>query len=185
MIDERYIKNYKWKIGRKYVRKFVKNFSFFLSQFLSPEGFTLIEIVIVFAIIAILTSLGLAAYNAYNGGQEVQSSATDIETMLNLAKSRSLTQVIPTSCGANSVTGYQVDVVVGSQQYTLSAICGSKQIVETNNLPPRVTFANGSTTTVFFNISTGTVASNATISITGFGRTKTVTVSQIGDVSVN
>ena len=160
-------------------------FSFLISPFSSPAGFTLIEIVIVFAIIAILTSLGLAAYNTYNGDQEVQSSAIDVETMLNLAKSRSLTQVIPASCGTNSVTGYQVDVTIGSQQYTLSAICGSKQVVETNNLPPRITFANGSTTTVFFNISTGAVASNGTILITGFGNTKTITVSQTGDVSVN
>jgi prepilin-type N-terminal cleavage/methylation domain-containing protein len=149
------------------------------------EGFTLIEILVVFFIIAILTVLGIAAYNSYNSSQTVQSAASDVATMLNTAKSRSLTQVIPSSCGSNSVTGYQVDITLNTQQYTLSAICGSKQVITTNNLPPNVTFANSSTPTVFFNIATGTITSTATILITGFGKTKTVTVSQTGDVSIN
>lgn len=149
------------------------------------KGFTLVELLIVFAIVGILTTLGIAAYNSYNSNQTVQSSAADVETMLNTAKSRSLTQVIPTSCGVVPVTGYQVDVTIAAQQYTLSAKCGSLQVITTANLPPNVTFAAGSTPSVFFNISTGTVASTATISITGFGKTKKVTVSPTGDVSVN
>src|SRR6185503_16873437 len=100
-----------------------------------------------------LTSLGIAAYSSYNSSQTIQSSASDVATMLSSAKSRSLSQVIPTSCATNPVTGYQVDVTIGGQQYTMSAICGSKQIITTNNLPPNVKFAGGSTTSILFNIS--------------------------------
>jgi prepilin-type N-terminal cleavage/methylation domain-containing protein len=149
------------------------------------KGFTLVELIVVFSVIGILTSLGLASYSSYNGKQTVQSAATDVVTMLNTAKSQSLSQVIPSSCASNPVTGYQVDVTVGSQQYTLSAICGTKQVITTSNLPAKVTFDNGSTTTVFYPIATGTIANASSISITGYGITKIISISQAGTVSVN
>jgi len=149
------------------------------------KGFTLIELIIVFAIIGIMTMLGIAAYNSYNSSQAVQSSASDVSNMLNTAKSRALTQVIPSSCNSIPVTGYEVDVMLNGGQYTLSVVCGTNQILTTNNLPPNIKFASSSTPTVFFNISDGTVTGTATISITGYGKTKTITVGKTGDVSVN
>jgi len=149
------------------------------------KGFTLFELLVVFAIVAIVTSLGIASYNAYNSNQTVQSSASDVATMLATAKSRALSQVIPPSCATNPVTGYQVDVAVGTQDYTLSAICNGKQVLTTNNLAPNVTFGVGSTTSVLFNISDGTVASTATIIINGYGKTKTITISPTGNITVN
>ena len=151
----------------------------------NERGFTLLELLTVFGIIGIMTTLGIAAYNSYNSSQTTQSSANDVATMLNSAKSRSLSQVIPSSCGVNPVTGYQVDVTLNGSQYTLSAICGSKQVITTNNLPPNITFANGSTATVFFTISTAAVASTATITLTGYGKTKIITVTQTGNVLIN
>jgi Tfp pilus assembly protein FimT len=151
----------------------------------ASSGFTLIELLVVFAFIAILTSLGIAAYASYNSGQEVESSAANVESLLNTAKSRSLTQVIPTTCGANPLTGYQIDVTVGGQQYTLSAICGTKQVVTTNNLPPNVVFGNGSTSSTFFAVSSGTLTAQATILITGYGQTRTVTINTLGSISIN
>jgi len=173
------------KNNNKVMMRMSQYFSLLISHFSLQEGFTLAELLIVFAIIAILTSLGLASYTSYNSSQTIQSSASDVATMLNTAKSRSLTQVIPTVCGSNPVTGYQVDIIVNARQYTLSAICGGQQVLTTANLPPNVTFVSGSTPSVFFTISTGTVASTATISLTGYSKTKTITVSQTGDVSVN
>ncbi len=167
------------------MNRLFKKFSSRYFDYPVSAGFTIFELLAVFAIIGIMTSLGIAAYNSYNGTQLVQSSATDVVTMLNIAKSHSLAQVIPPSCGTNSVTGYQVDVTPNGQQYTLSAICSGKQILTTNNLPPNITFANSSTPSVFFTISDGTVATDATITITGFGRTKNITVSQTGSVSSN
>lgn len=147
------------------------------------EGFTLIELLVVFAFIGILTSLGMASYSAYNGSQSVQTSATNFVTLLHTAQSRALSQVVPSSCATNTISAYEVDVTPGGQQYSLWAICGGKQAVSSAKLPYQVTFSPGSTASVIFNLATGTVVRPATFSINGFGKTKTITVSQIGNVT--
>jgi Tfp pilus assembly protein FimT len=149
------------------------------------KGFTIIEILIVFTFIAVLTVLGIAAYSSYTSTQQVQSGAADVATMLNTAKNQSLSQVIPTSCGVTPVTGYRVDITVGGGQFVFSAICGLPQTVTTSNLPPRVTFAAGSTASVFFPISTGMPTTGASITVTGYGKSKVISVSQTGAIAVN
>ncbi|HVA96276.1 MAG TPA: GspH/FimT family pseudopilin [Candidatus Acidoferrales bacterium] len=147
-------------------------------------GFTLIELLVVFTFIGVLTSLGIAAYSSYNGAQSVQTSASDFATLLNNAKSHAISQVIPSACGSNSLSGYEIDVIPAGQQYTLYAVCGSKIQISTAMLPYQVTFAGSSSPSVSFNIADGTVTNPATIKINGFGKTKTVVISQTGSVEV-
>lgn len=149
------------------------------------KGFTIIEILVVFTFIAVLTVLGIAAYSTYTSTQQVQSGASDIATMLSTAKNNSLSQVIPSGCGVNPVTGYQVDITVGGGQFVLSAVCGSLLKITSRTLPPNVTFASGSTPTILFPISTGMPSSGSTITVTGYGKTKVISVSQTGAISVN
>ncbi len=149
------------------------------------KAFTLIELILVFALIGVLTSLGIASYAAYNGTQSVQSAASDMQNILRTAQSRSISQVKPASCGTNALTGYQVDITVNTQAYTLSAMCGTKQVIANKLLPAQVTFATGSTASIFFAIGSGTVANTATITVSGFGKTKAVTISKTGSISAN
>src|SRR5882672_1504998 len=101
------------------------------------NGFTLIEILVVFSFIGILTTLGVASYASYNGTQSVHSATNDVVTLLQSAKSRSISQVIPSSnsCVVNSLSGYEVDMTPGGQQYTLFAVCGGKMSISTAQLP--------------------------------------------------
>ena len=148
------------------------------------RGFTLIELLVVFSFIGLLTALGLASYAAFQGEQALASSAADVATMLNSAKSHAFAQVEPSNCTTNSVAGYQVDISVNNQQYTLSVVCGTTHVLTTNKLPSQVTFGGSSTTSVFYNVSSGTPKSPASIIVNGYGKTKIVVVSSTGIVSI-
>ena len=180
---------------------------FFLAHFLSPvsSGFTLIELLVVITMMAVLTSLGIASYASYNGAQVVQTAAADVVNMLSTAKSQAISQVKPEACGDNPLKGYQVTIDTVSQQYILSAVCEPSAATDPNlspdpnaspsasntvtivskPLPPQVSFDPTSAHTMFFAISTGTVATPGTIIISGYGKTKTITVSSEGSISVN
>jgi hypothetical protein len=75
-----------------------------------------------------------------------------------------------------------VDITPGGQQYTFSVVCGGEKPLSSGSLPFQVSFSAGSTPSVIFNIASGTVVSPGTFTINGFGKTKTITVSQIGNI---
>jgi prepilin-type N-terminal cleavage/methylation domain-containing protein len=178
---------------------------------MNSRGFTLIELLVVIAMMAILTSLGIASYASYNGSQVVQTAAADVANMLNTAKSQSISQVKPEDCGENSLSGYEVDIDSASQQYNLIALCpppvdpdidpfaspsadetatpsgniDGKIIVVTKPLPPQISFDPASIQNVSFAISTGTVTQGGTITISGYGKTKTISVNDTGQITIN
>jgi len=152
---------------------------------MKKNGFTLIELIFVFSIIALLTISSIASFTAFNKAQVLQGAATDVGTMFNTAKSRALSQVKPTSCGTQTLLGYRVTITIATAQYQLSVVCGTNTyIVETKTLPSGVTFVAGSATQVTFSVSDGTVLTPGTVTINGNGSTKTITISKTGNISL-
>lgn len=68
-----------------------------IKKIFNPKGFTLIELIIVFTVIAILSAGGIAAFVAYSQTQSLSNDRENIITILNLAKANTSSQFKPTS----------------------------------------------------------------------------------------
>lgn len=158
-------------------------------QFSIQKGFTLIELMIVLSITAVLGTMGAAGFLTYNKIQVLQSSASNIVTMLNLAKSRAQSQVkLGPSCGSESqIQGYSVDLI-DSKSYKLVSHCsGGSNDLNKTILPQNVNFKSPDTspTSFFFPVQTGGVETSGKIVISDSdGKTRTIIVNSLGGVSI-
>ncbi|MCL5434896.1 MAG: prepilin-type N-terminal cleavage/methylation domain-containing protein [Patescibacteria group bacterium] len=151
------------------------------------KGFTLLELVIVFSVISILSTVGIASFVGYSRAQSLQSAASSLESTLNLGKSHANSQVKPSLCSTETLSGYQVDIL-SDTTYSLSVVCLGAHTILTTTLPDNgnIKFNLGAgqttTTSVFFPVITSGVKGAGAIVLTGYGQTKTVTVDRVGNV---
>lgn len=156
------------------------------------DGFTLIELVIVFSVLGILSVSGLAAFVNYSRTQELNSSASNVQTTLQVARSRAQSQVKPAACGSGTLTAYRVLICgkVGypctdaDNTYELQVVCnGTAYLVEGKTLPSNITFASDTAASYTFQVLTGGVkvdggTNTGTIVLNGYsGMQKSVIVS--------
>lgn len=157
-------------------------------NFKSRAGFTLIELVIVFSVIAILSIIGIASFVSYSHSQTLNTATLDVSTMLNTAKSKALSQVKPAqgSCSAQPLDGYKVIVSRLDGTYEINAICGGNIVlIERKTLPTDIGFGTVSATTIFFHGLTGSIDGAGTITITGYSMTKSIDISPLGNIYVH
>lgn len=148
-------------------------------------GFTLIELSVVISILSILTTLGIASFVNYSRSQALQTAVSDLTTSLNLAKSRALSQVKPEQCSAQSLDGYKIVVSSNSGSYDLDAVCaGNTYKIQTTVFDKNISVSSEGTTSTsfFFPVISGPVTGFGSIVLTGFGKSKTITVDQVGVV---
>lgn len=155
---------------------------------MKKKGFTLIELIVVISVTAVLSVVGIAAFVTYSRTQALTTSAQDVASILNVAKSRAQSQVKPASgpCASGVLDGYKV-VVTSSTAYELNAVCGGNdyQIAEqTKTLGKNVIFSSPIATAFFFRVLTGGVEGAQEVVISGYGKTKAVTVTQSGIIQV-
>ncbi len=160
---------------------------------INSKGFTLIELIVVFSVVAILSTIGISAFVNYSHIQTLQSANNDVKRIVNLAKSRSLSQV-SRSCGTNrQLNGYEVRICglptstcISNADFELDIKCGGIIVspsVEVRKLPQGISFdTNRTSSSFFFPILTGGVAGNGVIVLSGFGGEKTITIDSIGNV---
>ena len=150
----------------------------------SQNGFTLIELVVVFAVIGIMSALGIASLASYGNKQSLETAALNVADMVNLARARSLSQVKPSECGTNTLTGYQIDITIAANQYALSVQCTNSYTLVSEKLPANISFASSSATTVLFPLLTGGSSSYNQIIINGYGANKIININNTGNVSI-
>ncbi len=167
-------------------------------------GFTLIEILVVMAIIVILASGSYVGFIRFNKQQNLNITRDTLLNTLNEARSNALSQVIsttnaPDGCKqagtSRTLDGHQVSInTSGSPHYyLLQEVCSGggntfTPTVKRIDLPSGVVFTSVPSSPVRFLIFTGGVNSSATIIIRSGGAggpTRTVTVNTTGVISSN
>ncbi len=169
-------------------------------------GFSLIELIVVFSIIAIMSTIGIASFIDYSRTQTLNTATLELTTFLQKAKSRALSQLNQSNStslctGGGTISGYQVKFCpitgsscTSSDDYELHIVCKSSSgtestiLRESKKLPSSLQFVevSGGTPSVLFRILTGQVegVGDIRLQVTGGGQ-KTITVNPLGSISVN
>lgn len=157
------------------------------------SGFTLIELLVVISVMAIIGTISLASFGNFNRSSSLKQTAAQLASFLSDAKSRSLSQLKPSSC-TGSLDGYTVDFCLATggsctsvDSYVLSTLCsGTKTTITTKKLPSAVHFTSSGTTSQSYTFATltGGVNGAGTLAISGYGSTAKVIVSPAGAISV-
>lgn len=162
-------------------------------NFKFQKGFTLIETIVVFAVMSILSTIAIAAFVNYNKTQNVQVAYSELSATLALARSRALSQVKPQQC-TSVLNGYKVILSVSDNTYKLYATCsGTNYEIKRASLPKNVIFDGIKTTSTlfYFSVITNGVTFNppnptsASIAIYLIGyesNSRTITVDSIGTI---
>ncbi len=149
-------------------------------------GFTIIELIVSFSIMAILATLSFASLSGYQRAQELETATSQVITIMKLAKSRALSQVKPPECSETALDGYQF-TVSSNKDYSLSAVCAGTLVpVSAYMLPVNVVFGTPPPVnfrfTVLGNGVIGADAGGTELVVNGNGKTKTITVYSNGRI---
>ncbi len=123
----------------------------------SSLGFTLLEILVVFSVIGILTGIGFASFVSYSRKQSLDQAAQDLKTAIDQARFNSVSRVKPSSCGTNVLDIYRL---VTCTNATPSDPATPNACVNPNNLYEMYAFCGS-----YINVASKARASNILTSI--------------------
>lgn len=173
----------------------------------NEKGFTIIELLLVFSLMTLISGVGFAALVTYSRSQEVDQDVARFKTTVEKARSMALSSVKPTidingdpvSC--TTLKSYRVETcrTCASYNYRIIVNCSpNESILEQYKLSNNVSFVSGSIggcrKLVFTPINSGVQCQNAsgvprtmpqTLQLTGNGKTVDITIDIIGNVTIN
>lgn len=155
-------------------------------KFKFQSGFTLIEMIVVFAVITILSTIAIVSFVNYNKSQILQVGVSELQSAFNLARSRAVSQTKPSQCDQQILNGYKIVLNVSQNTYDMYAVCSDTfeyKIGVTSKLPKNVVFSPDPTSTsFFFPIIVSGVQTPGTIYLTAYEVTRTITVDSTGNL---
>lgn len=111
----------------------------------AQKGFTLIELIIVFSIMVILSSIGFASLVTYSHSQSIDTTMKDFKTTLFTARSRALSQLRDSSCFSSGFSGqgYELEGYQVVACCSFGSLCLSQQCNDvTNSYELQAVYAN-------------------------------------------
>lgn len=166
-----------------------------LKFFKQKKGFTLIEILVVFSIVAVLSGIGIASFASYSRTQQLNQTANNIKLLVNQARFNALSAVKTNkdqngntvTCGNESFVGYSVSVI-GNDQVKLSLQCTNigALIAKSMTMPKGYAIGNGTTCVDIHFDSLSSTGSGipCQIVLTGYNMEKIVSVDAAGNASI-
>lgn len=142
-------------------------------RILWERGFTLIELIVVFTVIAILSAIGVVSYVSYSRSQTLNQAANDLVSTLNSAKSLSSSQLkqytqngqTKTCNNFETLSGYGVQINTSQEYYALYLDCSSTGVQTSTAWQVKLLPSSGiafdtsdtNITDVFFPLLTGSI----------------------------
>lgn len=164
-------------------------------------GFTLVELIIVFAIVGIFSALTLSYYNSFSEDYKLENEAKQLENVLALAQKKASSGDDSSTLPACPVVpfptpqlaGYRI-TVINNSTYTLQRVCGSgavtpaplQQFIIPTNVPVRLTTPAAGPAITFQTLASGvSPAAGTTFRLRNSINSKCidVTVSALGNVT--
>ena len=133
-------------------KKIILNLSSIISHLSSPSGFTILELLVAFSLIAVVTGVGFVSFVSYSRKQILVQAASDLKQAVDLARFNALSNVKPAACGStDQLLSYTVNFCINNNPscdpglngigYQIHASCGAqKPLVLSKKLPQNVTF---------------------------------------------
>lgn len=171
------------------IQKMMRLFSFVTSSLSSRSGFSLIELMVVFSIITIVSGIGFVSFKSYSDRQIISSNAQDIKLAVETAKFNAVSAVKQSGCvSSDALRGYNFNLNPASKTYSISILCGiNEYVVKAKKVSSQVAISSGSTCSkIEFESLTGQISgANCTIILSGYNQTVTLMVDSLGSVSIN
>ncbi len=177
-----------------WLTKSIKRFVCFESK-----GFTLIEILVIFSLIAVLSGVGAVALSTYSQSQQLSQSASNIKLLIQEARFNAIssvnistdTQGQEVTCGSRKLTAYMVRTNINLNTVELYMVCESTLsnlvLVKTYTPPSPITISSStSCSDIYFNALTAmSNGAPCSIDVGGFNVEKSVMIDTGGNVFVN
>jgi len=152
-------------------------------SFLTKKGFTLLELLIVIAILAIISTIGAGFYINYNKNIEINSVSKNIVSDLKQAQSRSMSGSGDFKWGIHFVNGSEdyYELFSTPTDYNSGLKVISSKYYLSNGINFSVPVPDSSIDVIFDKINGGTI--NSSIVLESSDLTKTISISSIGNIT--
>lgn len=160
----------------------MKNFFTNINKKIKTKGISVIEMLIVVAVIGILLAVVLPQFSGVKNAQVLNSAAQDVVSTLNKARSQTLASLDSSEYGVH----FQSDKIVLFKGTSYSSSNSNNENV---NMISPATISNinltGGASNIYFSRLTGSPSASGTVTISVGAKTKAITVFSTGIVSLN